>query len=137
MRPPWTAKAAARNQPAISIAIPETCHFVDITQKAGLAKVGWGQGACAGDYDNDGYEDLFITYYGHSVLYHNEGNGTFKDVTEAAGLKSDAVGWDTGCSLFDYDLDGKLDLALTGYVEFDSSKIPEPGSGGYCQWKGM
>jgi hypothetical protein len=99
--------------------------------------VGWGQGACVGDYDNDGYEDLFVTYYGHSVLYHNEGNGTFKDVTEAAGLKSDAVRWDTGCSFFDYDLDGKLDLALTGYVEFDRSKIPEPGSGGYCQWKGM
>jgi len=112
-------------------------HFVDITQKAGLGKVGWGQGACVGDYDNDGYEDLFVTYYGHSVLYHNEGNGTFKDVTEAAGLKSDAVRWDTGCSFFDYDLDGKLDLALTGYVEFDRSKIPEPGSGGYCQWKGM
>ena len=112
-------------------------RFVDITQKAGLGKVGWGQGVCAGDYDNDGYEDLFVTYYGHSVLYHNEGNGTFKDVTEAAGLKSDAVRWDTGCSFFDYDLDGKLDLAVTGYVEFDRDKIPEPGSGGYCQWKGM
>jgi enediyne biosynthesis protein E4 len=112
-------------------------HFVDITQKAGLGRVGWGQGVCVGDYDNDGYEDLFVTYYGHSVLYHNEGNGTFKDVTEAAGLKSDTVRWDTGCSFFDYDLDGKLDLAITGYVDFDRNKIPEPGSGGYCQWKGM
>ena len=112
-------------------------HFADITQPAGLGKVGWGQGVCAGDYDNDGFTDLFITYYGHSVLYHNEGNGTFKDVTEAAGLKSDNVRWDTGCSFFDYDLDGKLDLVITGYVDFDRDKIPAPGSGGYCQWKGM
>lgn len=112
-------------------------HFEDVTQKAGLGKVGWGQGVCAGDYDNDGYEDLFVTYYGHSVLYHNQGNGTFQDVTEQAGLKSDAVRWDTGCSFVDYDLDGKLDLVVSGYVDFDQSKIPAPGSGGYCQWKGM
>jgi len=112
-------------------------HFIDVTQKAGLGKVGWGQGVCVGDYDNDGFEDLFVTYYGHSVLYHNQGNGTFKDVTEAAGLKSDVVRWDTGCSFFDYDLDGKLDLVVSGYVDFDRNKVPEPGSGGYCQWKGM
>ena len=112
-------------------------HFEDLTEKAGLGKVGWGQGVCVGDYDNDGYEDMFVTYYGHSVLYHNEGNGTFKDVTEAAGLKSDAIRWDTGCSFLDYDLDGKLDLVISGYVEFDVSKIPAPGSGGYCQWKGI
>jgi enediyne biosynthesis protein E4 len=112
-------------------------HFEDVTEKAGLGKVGWGQGVCVGDYDNDGYPDLFVTYYGHSVLYHNQGNGTFKDVTEAAGLKSDSIRWDTGCSFFDYDLDGKLDLAITGYVEFDQGKIPPPGANGYCQWKGM
>ena len=111
--------------------------FEDVTEKAGLGKIGWAQGACAADYDNDGYRDLFVTYYGHSVLYHNEHNGTFKDVTAAAGLKSDAVRWDTGCSFFDYDLDGKLDLVVTGYVEFDRSKIPEPGTAGYCMWKGM
>ena len=99
-------------------------RFEDVTAKAGLGKVGWGQGVCAADYDNDGYTDLFVTYYGHSVLYHNEGNGTFKDVTEAAGLKSNSVRWDTGCSFFDYDLDGKLDLVVTGYVEFDKAKIP-------------
>ena len=112
-------------------------HFEDVTQKAGMGKVGWGQGVCAGDYDNDGYEDVFVTYYGHSVLYHNEGDGTFKDVTQQAGLESDAVRWDTGCSFVDYDLDGKLDLVVSGYVDFDQSKIPAPGSGGYCQWKGM
>jgi hypothetical protein len=112
-------------------------HFEDVTVKAGLGKVGWGQGVCAADYDNDGHTDLFVTYYGHSVLYHNEGNGTFKDVTESAGLGSDSVRWDTGCSFFDYDRDGKLDLVITGYVDFDASKIPAPGSGGYCQWKGL
>jgi len=112
-------------------------HFEDVTERAGLGKVGWGQGACAADYDNDGYTDLFVTYYGHSVLYQNLGNGTFKDVTEAAGLHSDAIRWDTGCSFFDYDLDGKVDLVVSGYVEFDRSKIPEPGASGYCMWKGL
>jgi len=111
--------------------------FEDVTVKAGLTRTGWGQGVCAADYDNDGYTDLFVTYYGHSVLYHNERNGTFKDVTAQAGLQADAVRWDTGCSFFDYDLDGKLDLVVTGYVDFDISKVPEPGSGGYCEWKGM
>jgi len=112
-------------------------RFEDVTSKAGLGRVGWGQGVCAGDYDNDGYEDLFVTYFGHSVLYHNERNGTFKDVTAAAGLKADAARWDTGCSFVDYDLDGKLDLAVADYVEFDRTKVPAPGSSGYCQWKGM
>jgi hypothetical protein len=78
-----------------------------------------------------------VTYYGHSVLYHNEGNGTFRDVTAQAGLQAEGVRWDTGCSFFDYDLDGKLDLVITGYVDFDIAKVPEPGSGGYCQWKGI
>jgi hypothetical protein len=112
-------------------------HFEDVTEKSGLGKVGWGQGVCTADFDNDGYTDLFVTYYGHSVLYHNEKNGTFKDVTEAAGLKSATIRWDTGCSFVDYDLDGNLDLVVTSYLEFDRDKIPEPGSGGYCQWKGM
>jgi enediyne biosynthesis protein E4 len=112
-------------------------HFEDVTSKAGLGKVGWGQGACAADYDNDGYTDLFVTYFGHSVLYRNQGDGTFKDVTDSAGLRSDAIRWDTGCSFFDYDLDGKVDLVVSGYVEFDRSKIPEPGASGYCQWKGL
>jgi hypothetical protein len=112
-------------------------RFQDVTEGAGLARGGWGQGVCVGDYDNDGRPDLFVTYYGKSVLYRNEGNGTFQDATAAAGLLSDAVRWDTGCSWFDYDLDGKLDLVVTGYLEFDRAKVPEPGSGGYCLWKGI
>ncbi len=111
--------------------------FEDVTGKANLARVGWGQGVCAADYDNDGFKDLFVTYYGHSVLYHNEGNGTFRDVTKEAGLWAENVRWDTGCSFVDYDLDGKLDLVISGYLEFDRSKIPEPGGNSFCQWKGM
>ena len=112
-------------------------RFEDVTAKSGLGRTGWGQGVCAGDYDNDGLRDLFVTYYGHSVLYHNEGDGVFKDVTKEAGLSSDAVRWDTGCSFFDYDLDGKLDLVVTGYVDFDRNRIPEPGASSNCVWKGM
>ena len=112
-------------------------HFEDVTQKAGLARNGWGQGACAADYDNDGRRDLFVTYYGQSVLYHNEGNGTFRDVTQAAGLASAKTRWDTGCSFVDYDLDGKLDLVVTGYVDFDPAKAPAPGTSDNCKWKGM
>jgi hypothetical protein len=111
-------------------------RFDDVTDRAGLTRVGWGQGVCVGDYDNDGHRDLFVTYYGRSALYRNEG-GTFRDVTEAVGLQAPATRWDTGCSFFDYDLDGRLDLVVTSYLEFDRSRIPEPGAGGYCQWKGM
>ncbi len=111
-------------------------QFEDVTDKAGLRQTGWGQGVCVGDYDNDGWSDLFVTYYGHSRLFHNRGNGTFEDVTERAGLQAATVRWDTGCSFVDYDLDGKLDLVVTGYVDFDIAKVPEPGSGG-CQWKGL
>src|SRR5919198_6412518 len=110
-------------------------HFEDVTERAGLRRTGWGQGVCVGDYDNDGRRDLFVAYYGQSVLYHNEGGGAFHDVTDAAGLRA-PTRWDTGCTFFDYDLDGRLDLIVTSYLEFDRAKIPEPGAGGYCQWKG-
>ena len=112
-------------------------RFEDVTAKSGLGRTGWGQGACVGDYDNDGRRDLFVTYYGHSVLYHNEGGGVFRDVTKEAGLSSDAVNWDTGCSFVDYDLDGKLDLAVSSYLEFDRAHIPEPGAGSNCVWEGI
>jgi enediyne biosynthesis protein E4 len=111
--------------------------FEDVTVKAGLARAGWGQGACVGDYDNDGHRDLFVTYYGQSLLWRNRGDGTFEDIAQKAGLQSSGARWDTGCSFFDYDLDGRLDLIVTSYLEFDRTKIPEPGTGGYCQWKGI
>jgi hypothetical protein len=112
-------------------------RFEDVTQKAGLARTGWGQGACAADYDNDGRTDLFVTYYGKSVMYHNEGNGAFRDVTRELGLEAARTRWDTGCSFFDYDLDGKLDLVVSGYVDFNPARVPAPGGGDNCKWKGM
>lgn len=111
--------------------------FQDVTEAAGVGRTGWGQGVCAADYDNDGDTDLFAAYFGQSVLYRNEGNGRFTDGTETAGLRAANARWDTGCSWLDYDLDGKLDLIVTSYLEFDRTKVPEPGAGGYCLWKGI
>jgi len=112
-------------------------RFEDVTAQAGLIRTGWGQGVCTADYDNDGFRDLFVTYYGHSALYHNEGNGKFRDVTKESGLLAQAVRWDTGCSFADYDLDGKLDLMVAGYIDFDKNKTPAPGSTDRCVWKGL
>ena len=111
--------------------------FTDVTATSGLARAGWGQGGCVGDYDNDGYLDMFVTYWGQSVLYHNNGNGSFTDVTEKAGLKTDKVEWSTGCSFVDYDRDGKADLFIARYVDFSYDSVPKPGTGPWCQWKGL
>ena len=111
--------------------------FTDVSRKAGVALTGWGQGVCAGDYDNDGWVDLFITFWGHNVLLHNNGDGTFTDVTKKVGLWNDKVRWGTGCAFIDYDRDGKLDLFVSEYVDFDPNHTPEPGSSSLCQWKGI
>jgi enediyne biosynthesis protein E4 len=111
--------------------------FTDVTRKAGVALKGWGQGICAGDYDNDGFIDLFVTFWGHNVLLHNNGDGTFTDVTKKAGLWQDDVSWSTGCSFVDYDRDGHLDLFIAHYVDLDLERTPVPGSGDSCQWKGI
>ena len=112
-------------------------RFEDVSGPSGFTKVGWGQGVCAADYDADGDADLFVTYYGQSVLYGNDGRGRFADVTAAAGLPATGTRWDTGCSWFDYDLDGHLDLVVTSYLEFDRTRVPEPGAGTHCLWKGV
>src|SRR3979490_2258966 len=93
--------------------------FTDVTAKSGLAHTGWGQGVCVGDYDNDGFEDLYVTYYGRNVLYHNNGDGTFSEVGEKARVAGGGKAWSTGCSFLDYDRDGKLDLFVATYVDFD------------------
>ena len=111
--------------------------FTDVTKKAGVALKGWGQGVCAGDYDNDGWVDLFVTFWGHDVLLHNNGDGTFIDVTKKVGLWNDKVRWGTGCAFVDYDRDGHLDLFVSEYVDFDPNHTPEPGSSSLCQWKGI
>jgi hypothetical protein len=110
--------------------------FTDVTEKAGLARSGWGQGVCVGDYDNHGYEDLFVTYYGKNVLYHNNGDGTFTDVSEKAGVSGKGT-WSTGCAFVDYDRDGKLDLFVSNYVDFDLKSAPGPGERASCIWKGV
>src|SRR5579863_3381177 len=111
--------------------------FTDVTEKAGLAHQGWGQGVCVGDYDNDGFEDLFLTYWGHNVLYHNNGNGTFTDVSDHAGVAGIRQRWGTGCAFVDYDRDGKLDLFVANYVVFDPRTAPDPGSNPYCIYRGL
>jgi len=110
--------------------------FTDVTLKSGLARSGWGQGVCIGDYDNDGYEDLFIAYFGKNALFHNNGNGTFSDVSEKAGVAGNPKRWSTGCAFVDYDRDGKLDLFVANYIDMDLATAPVPESGP-CLYKGI
>jgi hypothetical protein len=109
--------------------------FSDVTAKAGLAATGWGQGACVGDYDNDGWEDLYVTYYGKNRLYHND-HGVFTEVADQAGVAGSGKAWGTGCAFVDYNRDGRLDLVVANYVDFNPATTPVPGEGDYCVWKG-
>ena len=108
--------------------------FTDVTAKAGLTHSGWGQACCVGDYDNDGFDDLFVTYWGRNVLYHNNGDGTFTDVSEKAGVAGAPTRWGAGCCFLDYDRDGHLDLFVANYVNFDPAKAPRPGQSAYCRY---
>ena len=110
--------------------------FTDVTEHSGLARTGWQTGVCVGDYNNDGWDDLFLTFWGHNILFHNNGDGTFKDVTREAGLYEERTRWGTGCTFLDYDRDGCLDLFVVNYIELDINKVPLPGDTPYCQWKG-
>jgi hypothetical protein len=110
--------------------------FTDVTVKAGLAATGWGQGACVGDYDNDGWEDLYVTYYGKNRLYHND-HGVFSEVGDKSGTAGSGKSWGTGCAFIDYDRDGLLDLVVANYVDFDVSTAPAPGDRASCVWKGV
>ena len=114
--------------------------FTDVTIEAGVARTGWGQGVCAGDYDNDGWEDLFVTYWGDCALWHNNGDGKFTDVAKKAGVTTDPGNgqrrWNTGCAFLDYDKDGHLDLFVANYIDFDPMTAPLPESGP-CLYKGL
>src|SRR5262245_7662746 len=105
--------------------------FEDVSKKAGVARAGWGQGVCTGDIDNDGFVDLYVTYWGADVMYRNRGDGTFEDVT-TPGIGSR---WGTGCAFVDYDRDGKLDLMVANYVDFDLKNTPRPDGPRPCRWK--
>jgi hypothetical protein len=111
--------------------------FTDVTEKAGLTRAGWACGVTVGDYNNDGFEDLFVTYWGHNALYRNNGDGTFTDVTREAGLLDPKVRWSTGCTFVDYDRDGKLDLFVSRYLQFDPKEIPAAGKAPACNFKGV
>ena len=112
-------------------------RFIDVTRQAGLVRSGWGQGLCAGDYDNDGWIDLYLTYYGQNVLYRNTGDGSFVDVTRKAGLHTKNSLWGVGCSFLDYDRDSDLDLFVSNYIDFDPESAPRPGENSNCMWKGI
>jgi enediyne biosynthesis protein E4 len=111
--------------------------FSDVTEKAGLRRTGWACGVTVADYNNDGFEDIFITYWGHNVLYRNNGNGTFTDVTREAGLWEEKVRWSTGCTFVDYDRDGHLDLFVSRYLQFDPKNIFPAGKSPDCNFKGV
>jgi enediyne biosynthesis protein E4 len=109
--------------------------FTDVTAQAGLTATGWGQGVCVGDYDNDGWEDLYVTAYGKNSLYHNQ-HGVFTEVAEKAGVAGSGKAWGSGCAFVDYDRDGLLDLIVANYVDFNLATAPAPGERTSCIWKG-
>jgi hypothetical protein len=110
--------------------------FTDVTAKVGLVATGWGQGVCVGDYDNDGWEDLYVTYYGKNRLYHND-HGVFNEVAEKSGVAGNGKTWGTGCAFVDYNRDGHLDLFVANYVDLDLATTPIPGENSSCKWKGV
>lgn len=108
--------------------------FTDVTKKSGLTVSGWGQACCVGDYDNDGFDDLFVSYWGHNVLYHNNGDGTFSDVSTKAGVAGKEGRWGAGCCFLDYDRDGRLDLFVANYVSYDPARAPRIGQAAICRY---
>lgn len=112
-------------------------RFADATKELGLLSEGWGQGVCAGDYDNDGFTDLFVTYWGANRLYRNLGGKGFENVAERAGLKQTRTRYNTGCAFLDYDRDGDLDLFVANYLAFDFETTPKPGDNPYCFYRNV
>ena len=111
--------------------------FTDVTAKSGLGRSVWAAGITIGDYDNDGFDDIFITCYGQNILFHNDGKGVFSDVTEKAGLLRPGAHYGTGCTWVDYDRDGRLDIFVGHYLAFDEKAIPVRGTENSCNRKGV
>jgi hypothetical protein len=133
---------ALKGKPAPAAMLFHNDHdgkFTDVTAKAGVANERWGFGVTVGDYDNDGWPDIYVSNFGKNRLYHNNHDGTFTDVAEHAGVT--LGGWSTGATWGDYDHDGLLDLFVPGYVKFDPEKPPMAGSSGippgFCQFRGV
>ncbi len=111
--------------------------FTDVTDKAGLRFTGWASAVTIADYNNDGFDDIYLSCYGHDILYRNNGDGTFTDVTRAAGLWQETVRYGAGCTWVDYDRDGHLDLFVATYLDTTLEKLPKPGNNPECTWKGI
>ena len=111
-------------------------RFSDVTMASGLKRSGWGQAACVGDIDNDGWTDLCVTYYGEIVLYRNQGNGTFEDISKSSRMGGEKR-WNAGCTFLDYDHDADLDLFVANYVDYEEATRYEPGSSANCMWRGI
>ena len=111
-------------------------RFDDVSAEAGLQRKGWGQGVCAGDVDQDGHVDLFVTHWGADSLLRNINGTGFRDEAEQRGLAGGSDRWSSGCSFLDFDRDGDLDLFVAHYVEFDQATTPLPGEAPQCAWKG-
>jgi enediyne biosynthesis protein E4 len=108
--------------------------FTDVTRKSGIRFSGWGQGCCVGDFDNDGFDDLFVSGWGRNALYRNNGDGTFDDVSAKAGVTGTTGRWGAGCCFLDYDRNGLLDLFVAHYVALDLTRVPKPGESDYCRY---
>ena len=117
--------------------ITATAPLRTLQKKLVCTPLGWACGVCIGDYNNDGFDDIFCTTYGQNILYRNNGNGTFTDVTKEAGLWSDELRYGAGCSFLDYNRDGHLDLFVSNYVGFAFESAGVPGENPYCRWKGV
>ena len=111
--------------------------FSDVTEDSGIKHTGWAQGACVGDIDNDGLDDVAIPHWGQNRLYRNQGEGHFREEAAERGLAEPVRRWGTGCAFLDFDRDGDLDLFIANYLRFDPAKTPRPGEGAECRWKGM
>jgi enediyne biosynthesis protein E4 len=110
-------------------------RFADVTPASGLSARGWGMGTCIADYDNDGFQDIYVTAFGPNVLVHNNGDGTFTDITARAGVGDPR--WSTNCAFGDYDRDGDLDLYVANYLAFSELTIPKRGASSSCKYLGI
>jgi hypothetical protein len=111
-------------------------QFEEIGRQSGLSRIGWSQGACAGDFDNDGDDDVFITFWGQNALYENLGK-RFEEISSRARLRQNGQPWNSGCTFLDYDNDGYLDLFVANYVRFDLNTVRPKGPASGCNWKGL